>query len=244
MEMIEIIFPALLAGLLIALTHALLGIRVLEKGIIFIDLAIAQIAGLGLIIANMFFSEYIWLHQIIALLFAITAALFFYYIEKISPKIQEAIIGCSFILAASLGILFLSYHPHGGEEMIHLLSGQILFVTLAEIIWYAPIYMLVMLLWFLKPNIRNNIAFYIIFSLVITISVQLVGIYVVFTSLILPAIIVRNKTNAVAIAWGYGVSSVILGIIIAIIFDLPAGILIVITYFVISILLKIIKILS
>jgi zinc/manganese transport system permease protein len=238
MEMIEIISPALVAGLLIALTHGLLGIKVLERGIVFIDLAIAQIAGLGLVIAGMFLPEYSWSYQFIALLFAIGASLFFYYIEKIAPDIQEAIIGCSFVLAASLSILFLSNHSHGSDEIKHLLSGQILFVTFKDIFWHAPIYIAIIALWFLKPKIRSGIGFYLIFAFAITSSVQLVGIYVVFASLILPALAAKNQRNPLLISWICGVVSVILGVFFAMMLDLPAGVLVVISYFFVTCLIK------
>lgn len=238
-EMIEIMSPALMVALLIALTHGLLGIKVLESGIVFIDLAIAQIAGLGLIIAGICLPEYGWSYQSIALLFTILASLFFYYIEKTSPDIQEAIIGCSFVLSASLSILFLSNHAHGSDEIKHLLSGQILFVTFKDILYHLPIYIGVMVLWFLKPQIRNGMGFYLIFAFAITSSVQLVGVYVVFVSLILPAIAARNQKNPLLISWICGVVSVILGIVFAIIFDLPAGVMVVIAYFVTTCLIKI-----
>ncbi|MBT4989117.1 MAG: metal ABC transporter permease [Rickettsiales bacterium] len=238
MELIEIMTPALVVGLLVALTHGLLGIKVLERGIVFIDLAIAQIAGLGLVIAGIFLSEYSWSYQFIALSFAILASLFFYYIEKSAPDIQEAIIGCSFVLAASLSILFLSNHSHGSDEIKHLLSGQILFVTFQDILQHLPIYIGVIGLWFFKPQIRNGIGFYLIFAIAITSSVQLVGIYVVFASLILPAIAAKNMRNPLLISWICGIISVILGIIFAAIFDLPAGVLVVIAYFVVTCLIK------
>ncbi|MFT4718313.1 MAG: zinc/manganese transport system permease protein [Rickettsiales bacterium] len=234
MEMIEITSPALVVGLLIALTHGLLGIKVLEKGIVFIDLAIAQIAGLGLVIAGIFLPEYGWFYQFIALLFAISASIFFYYIEKIAPDIQEAVIGSSFVLAASLSVLFLSNHSHGSDEIKHLLSGQILFVTFQDILQHLPIYIGVIGLWFLKPKMRNGLGFYLIFSFAITSSVQLVGIYVVFASLILPAIASRGQKNPLLISWVCGVAAVILGVIFATIFDLPAGVLMVIFYFVVT----------
>ena len=232
--------PALAAGLLIALTHSMLGIKVLERGIVFIDLAIAQIAGLGLIVAHIFLPEYGWAAQIVALLFAAFAGIFFYYIEKIAPEIQEAIIGCSFVLAASIGILILADHPHGSDEIKHLLSGQILFVTFSDIWHHIPAYLLTVILWFCCPKIRNNIGFYLIFALAITSSVQLVGIYVVFASLILPAIAARGHKNPLIISWICGIMSVICGVILATIFDLPAGVIIVISYFAISCLMIIV----
>jgi zinc/manganese transport system permease protein len=237
-EMIEIMSPALVVGLLIALTHGLLGIKVLERGIVFIDLAIAQIAGLGLIIASTYLPDHSWSYQFIALLFAISASLFFYYIEKTAPDIQEAIIGCSFVLAASLSILFLSNHSHGSDEIKHLLSGQILFVTFQDILQHLPIYIGVMGLWFLKPKIRVGVGFYLIFAFAITSSVQLVGIYVVFASLILPAIAARNQKNPLLISWICGIVSVILGIVLAITLDLPSGVLIVVSYFIATCLIR------
>src|SRR5687768_15345298 len=128
-EMIEIVGPALVAGLLIALVHAPLGLEVLRRNIIFIDLAIAQIAGLGVIIASVVWDEPAWwVIQCAALSFALLSALAFRFVEQRLPQQQEAIIGCSFVLAASLALLLLSDRPHGGEEIQHLLSGQILFV--------------------------------------------------------------------------------------------------------------------
>ncbi|MBT4921707.1 MAG: metal ABC transporter permease [Rickettsiales bacterium] len=238
LEMIEIMSPALVVGLLVALTHGLLGSSVLEKGIVFIDLAVAQIAGFGLIVASICFPEHSWSYQPIALFFAISASLLFYYIEKTAPDIEEAIIGCSFVLAASLSILFLSNHAHGADEIKHLLSGQILFVTFHDILQHLPIYIGVIGLWFLKPKIRSGIGFYVIFAFAITSSVQLVGIYVVFASLILPAIAAKNKKNPLCISWACGIISVILGIVFAITFDLPAGVLIVIAYFIVTCLIK------
>ena len=82
-EILSIIGPALLAGLIITITHAPLGIEGLKRGIIFIDLAVAQIAGLGLLLSNLYFNKDLpWLSQITALLFALTAAFFFKFIES------------------------------------------------------------------------------------------------------------------------------------------------------------------
>ena len=199
-ELISIIGPALLAGLIITITHAPLGIEVLKRGIIFIDLAVAQIAGLGLLISNLYLSKDLpWLSQIIALTFAMMAAFFFKIIEKKIKSQQEAIIGVSFVLAASLSILILADHPTGGEEIRHLLSGQMLFITWQDVLLHIPIYILILVLWFLPINL-NGIGFYILFSLAITSSVQLVGVYVVFASLILPALTALKATNPYKVA--------------------------------------------
>ena len=230
-EMIYVIGPALLICSMIVLTHVPLGIEVLKRGIIFIDLAIAQVAGLGLIATNFFFYQpHPLLSQLVALTCAILAGLFFYKVETKIPKQQEAIIGVTFILAASLAILLLANHPSGGEEIRHLLSGQILFVTWQDVAKHTPIYILILALWFFKKEYRNNIGFYLLFALAVTSSVQMVGIYVVFASLILPALAVINIRNPYKLGWLCGIISVIAGIFLAIFFDAPAGPLIVVSY--------------
>ena len=236
--MIEIIGPALVAGIIIALTHAPLGIEVLKRGIIFIDLAIAQIAGLGLIISNLIFNDPSgWITQIIAFSFALVAGLFFRWVEKTMAEQQEAMIGSSFVLSASLALLLLANHPNGGEEIQHLLSGQILFVTWGDISKHIPIYVLILTLWFIKPAIRNSIGFYLLFALAITSSVQLVGVYVVFASLIIPALATVKVQRKYLISWLCGVMSVILGILSSMWLDFPAGPIIIISYFITAIIL-------
>jgi len=229
--MLSIIGPALVAGLIIALTHAPLGIEVLKRGIIFIDLAVAQIAGLGLVAAGYFIHDPApWMLQLVALVAAILAGLFFRRIENTRPQQQEAIIGVSFVLAASLAILLLSNHPRGGEEIQHLLSGQMLFVTWENVLAHAPVYLLILVAWFLKPSLRQGIGFYLLFALAITSSVQLVGVYVVFASLILPALAASGSAHPQRLAWLCGIGSVLVGIALAVITDWPAGPVLVVSY--------------
>ena len=240
-EILSIIGPALLAGLIITITHAPLGIEVLKRGIIFIDLAVAQIAGLGLLVSNLYFNKDLpWLSQITALLFALMAAFFFKIIESKIKSQQEAIIGVSFVLAASISILLLADHPTGGEEIRHLLSGQMLFISWNDVFIHLPIYLLILVLWFLPINL-NGIGFYVLFSLAITSSVQLVGVYVVFASLILPALTALNTNNPYKVAWLSGLISVLLGIILSVIFDLPAGPILVVTYVFVTIFIVLIR---
>lgn len=230
-ELMEIMGPALIAGLMVALIHAPLGIEVLRRGIIFIDLAIAQIAGLGLVMAQTLLQEPSWWAvQGSALLFALLAGWFFHLIAHKAPAQQEAIIGCSFVLAASLSLLLLADHPQGGEEIQHLLSGQILFVTWGDILSHAPVYVCILLLWFGLPKIRSGIWFYALFAVAITSSVQLVGVYMVFASLILPALAALHTYRPHVIAWCCGILSVTAGIVVSAYTDLAAGPLLVVAY--------------
>ncbi|NCT48618.1 MAG: metal ABC transporter permease, partial [Paraglaciecola sp.] len=119
---VSIIGPALLAGLLVIATHVPLGRAVLNRGIIFIDLAIAQIAGLGVIAANVFGWETDgWQIQVAAVSAAMLGAVMLHWTEKRFEKIQEALIGVVFVLAATLGLLLLANNPHGGEQLKDLL---------------------------------------------------------------------------------------------------------------------------
>ena len=126
----SIVGPALVAGLLVLSTHVPLGQRVLRKGIVFIDLAIAQIAGLGVIAAGTLgWSEQVWAVQGAAVGAALLGAVLLTWMERRWPDIQEALIGALFVLASSVGILLLAGNPHGGEHLKDLLVGQILWVT-------------------------------------------------------------------------------------------------------------------
>ncbi len=230
-ELLEIVGPAFIAGLMIALTHAPLGIEVLKRGIIFIDLALAQIAGLGLVAARLYLHDPAWwVAQCAALACAMLAGLFFRFIERKMPQQQEAVIGSSFILAASFALLLLADHPHGGDEVRHLLSGQVLFVTWPDLLAHLPVYSVILTLWFLFPAIRGSLWFYLLFALAITSSVQLVGVYVVFASLILPALASANSARPHRTAWLCGFLAIVSGLILSTWLDLPAGPFLVVAY--------------
>ncbi len=238
-ELIEVLGPAIAAGLMISLTHAPLGIEVLKRGIIFIDLAVAQIAGLGLVAGSLLFHDSSgWILQLTALGLAISAGLFFRKVETTIPKYQEAIIGCGFVLSASIALLLLADHPHGGEEVRYMLSGQILFVTWSDILKHAPVYAVILAIWFLRPQTRTNIGFYLLFSLAITSSVQLVGVYIVFASLILPALAAAGAKRPHLTAWICGIASVLSGVALALKLDLPAGPVIVVSYAVVAMIIQ------
>ena len=179
--------------------------------------------------------------QGIALNSAIFAGLFFCKIETSVPDQQEAIIGVSFVLAASLAILFLADHQNSGQEIQHLLSGQMLFVTWGSVGLHAPIFILILGVWFIKPTVRNGIGFYVVFAFAITSSVQMVGVYVVFASLILPAFAALNTKRPYVTAWATGVLSVFCGIIAAIVLDAPSGPVTVVCYTIAAILVVAVK---
>src|SRR6185295_2128083 len=126
----SILWPALIAGCLVAISHVPLGQQVLSRGIVFIDLAIAQVAALGVIVANHFQLPIEgWGAQVAAAAAALAGALLLTWTEKKRPEVQEALIGILFVLASTAQILLLANDPHGGDNLKDLLAGQILWVS-------------------------------------------------------------------------------------------------------------------
>ncbi len=230
MSDLSIIVAPLLAGLLVIATHVPLGREVLKRGIIFIDLAVAQIAGLGVIAAQTFD-----LHmagygvQITAGASALLGALLLQSFERRWPDIQEALIGTTFVIAACASLLLLAGNPQGAEHLQELLVGQILWVRYEQLPAAAVVFALVLVSWFVARDFSRGMGFYLLFALAVTASVQLVGIYLVFASLILPALAIRrvNKFAWLYIAYGIGASSYLVGLLVSLGTDLPAAPLIV-----------------
>jgi zinc/manganese transport system permease protein len=222
-----ILAPAFVAGLLVLATHVPLGGQVLDRGIVFIDLAIAQIAGLGVIGADALgLPEHGWAVQAAALVAALLGALLLTYTERRAPQQQEALIGVMFILAACAGILVLASNPHGGEHLKDLLVGQILWVDTTQLAWLGGITAVLLAAMWLGWTARlGAYGFYAIFALAVTVSVQIVGVYLVFSSLIVPALATRGDVGRRRITVGYfiGAAGYALGLALSALFDLPSG---------------------
>lgn len=219
----------LLAGLLVISTHVLLGRRVLERGIIFIDLSIAQVAALGVILAHdAGLPEGPLCSQLAAGTAALAAAALLAWTERRLPQVQEALIGCLYVVAASAAILLVAHAPHGAEHFEALLAGQILWVGYAELVPVAVLYAALLAVWLLWERARRT-AFYFLFSLAVMASVQLVGVFLVFASLILPALAAHGLTGRAGTALGYGIGAggYALGLWLSVPLDLPAGPLVV-----------------
>ena len=239
---ISILGPAFLAGLLVLATHVPLGLQVLDREIIFIDLAIAQIAGLGVIAAHVLHLESRTISvQLITYGTALSGALLLYACERRWPEVQEAIIGTSFIVAACVGILLLSGNPQAGEHLQDLLVGQILWVDYAMLVPVAVMYTLILLLWFSLDGKRHPLLFYLLFAVTVTASVQLVGVYLVFASLIIPALTVRNTGRRAGWYAGVlGVAGYAAGLLLSALLDLPTGAVVVLCLAVLGILSRVV----
>ena len=218
---LSIVGPAFVTGLVVLASHVPLGRRVLERGIVFLDLAVAQLSATGAVAVHLLDIEKEWAVQLGALAAALLGAFALYGCERRWPRFQEALIGATFVVSASLVMLLLAGSPHGGEHLQDVLAGQLLWVTWEQIAFAAAASAGVLILW---RTLRDRLGaglFYGLFAVAVTVSVQLVGVYLVFASLILPALVATRRGLAVgylAGAVGYAV-----GLAVSALLDLPAG---------------------
>lgn len=226
---VTILGPALAAGALVLATHVLLGREVLRRGIIFIDLAVAQMAALGVIAASNFGLEPSGIAaQVAAFSAALLGGVLLSWTDAKFGEAQEALIGVSFVLAATAGILLLANNPHGGEELRDLLVGQILWVNYRGLIPAALATVIVLAVWSSVHARLGRVGFYLLFAVSVTVSVQLVGIYLVFASLIVPALATKSgHGGGLTAAYGVGFVGYLLGLVLSALFDLPTGAVIV-----------------
>jgi zinc/manganese transport system permease protein len=227
---LDILLPALCAGLLVIATHVPLGTQVLQRGIIFIDLAIAQVAGLGANLVSMLLgpeASPLWI-QSGAVLLALLAAWLLVLTERLSQRYQEPLIGIVFVLSATAVMLLLAKDPHGGQHLSDLLAGQILWMSPSQILYAALATAVILLAMHFLRQRRD--AFYSVFAVAITVSVQLVGVYLVFATLIIPAlstVLLQQTRQRIWMGYLTAVIGYVLGLCGSAYFDLPTGPLVV-----------------
>lgn len=215
-----ILLPALAAGLLVLATHVPLGRMVLARGIVFIDLAIAQVAGLGVVVAHAAgFEPGGWWVQAVALAAALAGAAFLAWTERRAGTRQEAVIGVLFVVAASAEIIVLALSPHGDEHLKDLLVGQILWVTPGQVLVLGLVTAPLLAVVSMGGVERRPLLFHAVFAAAVTASVQVVGVFLVFASLIVPALAARSMAGG----YGVGLAGYGLGLAGSLLFDLPTG---------------------
>lgn len=221
----------LLAGLVVAAVHVPLGRRVLERGIIFIDLTIAQVAALGAVLGELWHvGGDGWASHLPDAAAAFAAAGLLAWTARRFPDVQEALIGTLFVVAASAAVLAVAHSPHGGEHLDELLSGQILWVNPGEVAAVAAVFAPLLAVWALWGRHREW-AFYFLFAIAVVASVRVIGVFLVFATLILPALAAHGLPGRRGLALGYAVAAAgyLVGLWLSVPLDLPAGPLIVCT---------------
>lgn len=254
-EFVHLMAAPFAACLILTGIHAYLGLHVIERQVIFVDLALAQIAALGSTVGFLFsFGLHHNANYLFALGFTFLGAAIFSATRFREEKVpQEAIIGVVYAVAAAAAILVLSRAAEGGEELKELLVGHLLLVGWPEIAKVALIYSVIgvlhglarrpLLLISRNPSEAFNrglrvrwwdLFFYITFGFVVTSSVEMAGVLLVFSFLIVPAICGVLLADGIAqrlwIGWGIGVLTSALGIAASYFWDLPTGAAVVCTF--------------
>jgi len=138
--------------------------------------------------------------------------------------VQEAVIGVVFVLGATGSVLLLASNVHGSEHLRDLLVGQILWADSRRLVWAALVYAAILVLWFGWRERLGRTGFYALFALAVTVSVQLVGLYLVFATLIVPPLATRRMTRGrLAASWAIGGAGYALGLVLSTAADLPSG---------------------
>ncbi len=236
------------ACLILTGIHAYLGLHVVERGVIFVDLALAQIAAFGATVGFLLgFGLHSTAGYFISLGFTFAGAAVFALTRLRKPLVpQEALIGIVYAFSAAASILVLSRAPEGGEELKALLVGHLLFVGWAEIGKVFVLYSLIGLVhWFARRpllaisqnpegafaqglKVRTwDFLFYASFGFVVTSSVEMAGVLLVFSFFIVPAVcgvlLARTIGRRLVVGWVVGTVTSIAGIIASYAWDLPTG---------------------
>lgn len=224
--MIDILLVPIALIIILVMMHAWFGAKILEKGIIFTDLAIAQFAALGSAVSlGYFHQEYFYA---ITLAFALFSAFLIAYASQRKINL-EAFIGLLYVLGASGIMMVLSHSAEGMEHFKSLLASDILFTPLNEVQNSALIYAVIALvLWKVYPKTTGflrELMFFSLLAVTVTSSVALAGVLVVFVLLIAPAMVALslNFSNKLLTSFVFGWFFSISAIVLSYYFDLPTG---------------------
>jgi zinc/manganese transport system permease protein len=241
------LWPAI-ACLILPWLLVYLGLHIVRRGVIFVDLALAQMAAFGTCVSLVFkYDAHDWQSYVFSLGFTFVGAILLTLTRSKNQKVpQEALIGIVYVVAAAAAILTLNSSPHGKEELQQSLVGELLDVTPGEVIKTFGIFAAVGLVHYIfrkkflviseDPvaaaasglNMRRwDLLFYILFGVVVTSFVHLGGVLLVFTYLVVPAVcasyIGGSARVRFLIAWGIATLASVAGVFVAVKADLPIG---------------------
>jgi zinc/manganese transport system permease protein len=236
MDGFALLWPALVVAFCLVGIHTYFGIEVLRRKVIFVDLALAQIAALGATAA------FLLGHPVqsvaaygYSLSFALLAAVLLACTRSWSGRIpQEALIGVLYVVAAAAAILLIDRAPQGAEHLKQVLTGNILTTGVDELVFIAPLYLAIAgIHWMLRrwlaqrTSLVSEFVFYASFGIVVTSSVALAGVLLVFSFLIIPAAIgvlyADTLARQLTIGWLSGTMTSAAGLAASFGFDLPTG---------------------
>jgi zinc/manganese transport system permease protein len=237
MEALSFLFYPFLGCVALILIHAYFGVHILERGIIFVDIALAQFIGIGIALSFLFGHENSYWFSIV---FAILGALILALSKKIAKSVNiEAFIGVMYIFSFAASILILDRSPHGAEEFKAILNGNILWLTPKDVFYAFVLYGILGGIHFIfrkhfmalsyngGGSFFWEFLFFLSFAFVLVKSIQMAGILQVFSFLIVPALIGRLYTKkpskVLLIGWLTGLVASVAGMGISYKFDLPTA---------------------
>jgi zinc/manganese transport system permease protein len=237
-DALALLWPPFLVALCLVGIHTYFGIQVLARKVIFVDLALAQIAALGTTVAFMLgYSMQGGAAHLYSLAFTLAAALLLAFTPTWSRRVSpEALIGVIYVVAAAAAILLIDRAPQGAEHLKQILTGNILTVGTAELAAVVPLYLAIgalhWLLWSRLAPVHggtwlSEFLFYASFGVVVTSSVAMAGVLLVFSFLIMPAalgvLFAETFGRQLVIGWIAGTLASALGLIASYMGDLPTG---------------------
>lgn len=240
-ETLRFLAPAIVLAILLVGIHAYLGLHVLKRDVIFVDISLSQISALGAALSlwatqSENNSSAFFFSLLLCLLVSLGLSLFRKYEKQIS---QEAIIGITYAFASGVLILVMAQLPHGDEHLKTAMIGNILFVSWQSVIETAVVYSAIGLIhyffrkqfWAISNGEKSSFAwdflFYFLFGVVITFSTHHAGVLVVFSILVVPAALgcrfAQTIRSRLLFSWAFGLLAVLLAFYLSTEFDWPAG---------------------
>jgi len=226
MSVIELFWPAFVLVVFLVFIHAIFGLEIIKRGVIFTDLAIGQIAAIGMAISITYLHGQ-WQTPMV-LGFAVLAALLISYASKKVVHV-EAFIGLLYALGISSLMLLLAQSSEGTELFKQISAADILFTTPEDLVESGLTYLSVSVVMFLvypkTQGIIKELLFFSMLAIVVSSSVQNSGVLVVFSLLIAPAYLalVQDKIKPLLFAWMMGSFSALLAMMLSYFYDLPTG---------------------
>lgn len=249
--MLDLILLPLLAALIILVMHAYLGLHVLSRGVIFVDLAFAQIAAFGTTAALLVGLEHGTPGSLaFALVFTTVGALIFSFTRlENSPVPQEAIIGIAYVVASAAVLLLAGFTAEGAEHIRETLTGNLIWVNWRTVTHLALAYAVFGTFhWVFRRQLLDasfepekakrprwwDFLFYLSLGFVISFSVDIAGVLLVFSMLVIPGVIAFLFTDhlvrGLLIAWAVGAITLVAGIVISFVWDVTTGPLLVVAF--------------
>jgi zinc/manganese transport system permease protein len=255
MQLLHLMGAPFAASVVLVLIHAYLGGHVLRRGVIFVDLAMAQFAAMGGAAALLFgFEHGTAAGYAMGLGSAfVAAALFSWSRRRIRAVPQEAIIGIAYVVASSAVLVIADRIPHGAEHIKHSLVGNILWVSWMDVLKIAGIYAVLGAVLLANHKTLDLVSrdpegaraggrslfwwdflFYGVFAFVVTSSVQIAGVLLVFTILIVPSVFAAfagaSGSKRLPAAWGFGIGMSLAGMLVSYFLDTPTGATVVVVF--------------